>query len=177
MNTSVKYILTGILCLVIGGLATYFIIVPRWLTPPGSKVGLPPTCANILPASNASSAYAFYLTDNSNDYGLGIMHLYAPGGFRHNVAFMIDQDNNPSINPLTLLDFVVSGGCTPGNDGQSSNLSLTVNGAPKATLKFTQFTQSQGSGVFNVTLDSANNSGFPSQEMTGTAYLIGTGGS
>ena len=56
--------------------------------------------------SGASTGYAFYVTDDNGDYAFGVLHFY-PNGFRHNAAFLIDQGNNPSTNPVTLLDVAV----------------------------------------------------------------------
>src|SRR5207253_5837588 len=128
-----------------------------YLTSSSPKAALAPTCPNILPPSGASNGYAFYVTDDNGDYAFGVLHFY-PNGFRHNAAFLIDQGNNPSTNPVTLLDVAVPGGCSPADGSQPATLTLTRDSAPAASLQFSQ-PASDPNAAFGVTFSALNGSG------------------
>jgi hypothetical protein len=173
--------IAGIVGIAIGALIVY-------LNAPGPKPVLAPTCPSILPAGGASNGYAFYATDDNGDYAFGVLHFY-PNGYRHNAAVLIDQGNSPSTDPVTLFDVSVPGGCSPADGSRAATLTLTRDGAPAATLEFSQpasdpnagfavtFTALNGSGSSqNPTTGSAlsalNGSGSAPTQMTGNAFLI-----
>ena len=182
MDGAAKYgLIAGIVGIAIGALIVY-------LNTPGPKPPLAPTCPTILPASGASNGYAFYATDDNGDYAFGVVHFY-PNGFRHNAAVLIDQGNNPSTDPVTLFDVSVPGGCTPADGSRAATLTLTRDGAPAASLQFSQ-PAGDPNAAFGVTFSTVNGSGSPQNptaggglsalngsgsdqnQMTGSAYLI-----
>ncbi len=160
MEGTAKYGLIAFVGIVIGALLVY-------LATPGPKAPLAPTCPNILPASGAANGYAFFVTDDNGDYAFGLLHFY-PNGMRHNAAVLYDQSNNPSTDPLTLFDLSVPGGCAPADGSQPATLTLTRNGAPAASLTFSQ-PASDPNAAFGVTFSALNGSGSPQNPTTGGA--------
>ena len=176
---STKY---GLVAAVGIGLAALIVYM---LLPTNAKPARVPTCPSILPAADASNGYAFYATDGNGDFAYGVLHFY-PNGFRHNAAILVDQNNSPSTDPVTLYDISVPGGCAPADGSQPATLTLTQNGAPAAILHFSSPASdpnaafavvfapaSSGSGNPQNAISAFAGSGIPQTSMTGNVYLIG----
>ena len=155
---------------IVGALGIGIGVLVGYLMAPSPKGPPPPTCTSIMPADGAANGYAINVADANGNFASGVLHFY-PNGFRHNAVFMLDQGNSPSTDPTTLLDVAVSGGCVPADGTQPATITLTRGGAATATL---QFSASPGdpNATFGVTLTPLNNSGYPPNTMTGSAYLI-----
>jgi hypothetical protein len=160
MDETAKYGLIALAGIAIGALAVY-------LSSPGPKAALAPSCPNILPADGATNGYAVYVTDDNGDYAFGVLHFY-PNGFRHNAAVLYDQSNSPSTDPVTLFDVAVPGGCAPADGSQPATLTLTRNGVPAASLQFSQ-PASDPNATFAVSFSVLNGSASPQNSTTGSA--------
>lgn len=171
MRTTPKYMLAGLIGLVIGAAVIY------WFVPSGPRVVTDGSCPNVLPAANTSNDYGIYLTDDAGgpQVAIGYVHFYnTPGGFKHNIAITINSNDNSDSQNVTVGD-MGSGCITAGSQGsQTATMKMTqlINGVSTQVSSWT-FSPSTASGAsFNVAVTPSGTTPLPPIKMSGHVYAM-----